>query len=429
MATGFRIKTFSHLTASMVNWLAGAQTAITDFNEGSVARTLLEAVASELAEVYYRLYGGILAAQENAIYDSFDFPQLPAASAGGFVLWQTPTLPGSVLTIPIGAQAAVPATSVTPQLTFSADQAAVVPAATTLNGTINNSVTTLVLTSAFAIGGLDVLGIGTEQMQVLSVNVNTLMVTRGYNSTTPASHTSGVPAGLVGKAVPMTADAPGAAGNVGAGTITQILTPVTGIATVTNPLPMALGQDQETEDARKKRFNAYISGLARGTKAAIEFGALAVTGCVKAKAVDLDDDGAISPGTVKLYITDSAGGMSTALHDAVVLAEEAYRPAGVQVLVYQPTANNVAVTATLKVTPGFNTTDLVNAVVQNLTDYISALHPGDTLYLARLYQVIVDTNPAAIISTTISAPATDTAAGSPPYSHLIRPGTLTITVP
>lgn len=438
MATGFRVKTFGQISASMINWFASAQSQITDFNTGSVARTLLEAIASEITEVYFRIYGGILAAQQNAVFDSFDFPQLPAASAGGVVLWETSALPAQAITLPVGAQVAVPATSVTAQVTYTAGSAAVLPIATTLNGTINNSVTTVVVTTAFSIGVLDVLGIGTEQLQITAVSGNSLTVVRGANGTTAASHTSGVPAGLVAKAVPMTADVPGAAGNAAASALSVILTPITGITAVTNPAAMTGGADAESDDARKKRFNDFISGLARGTKPAIEFGALSVTvnpatgvavRCVKAKAVDLDDDNTIPPGTVKLYVTDSAGSMSTDLHDAVAAAEEAYRPAGVQVVVAAPTLVPVNVTATLTVNPGFNKSDLVTAVTGRLTDLIDSLNSGDTLYLARVYQVIIDTNPAALLSTTISAPAGDTAPGSPAYSHLIRPGTLAITAP
>lgn len=421
---GFKIKSFNQITTSLVNWFSSAQSQVTDLNVGSVARTLLEAIASELAEVYYRIYSGILDAQETAVYTSFDFPKTAAANASGVVLWQTSILPVAPITISSGAQAAVPATNVTNELTYSADTTLTIPAKTTLNGAINNSVTSLVVTSALNMASGDVLKIDSEKMHITAVVVNTLTVARAYQGTSAASHLNLAEAGIVGKAVTMTADLAGATGNVSAAAINKINTPITGIVSVTNEDALSGGADEETDDARKSRFVAYISTLARGTKPAIEVGAKTVTGVVKATAYDLDDDVAIPTGTVHLYIADSAGAASGTLISDVQDALDAYKPAGANVVIAAPSLVTVAVTAVLTVASGFDRDTVVTEVEQQLTDYITSLDMGDDVYLSRLYQQIIDTNAAAIAFVTMTVPAADTVIA---LNQLARPGTLTIT--
>lgn len=424
MADGFKVKTMNQVTSSMVNWFASAQSFVTDLNVGSVARTFLEAIASELAEIYYRIYNGILVAQEIAVYTSFDFPKLAATNATGVVLWQLPSLPIVPISIAAFSQAAVPATNVAPEITFSTATTYTVPAKTTLNGTINGVTTTVVVTSAASMAAGDVLQIDSEKMQITAVAVNTLTVVRGYQSTAPASHTTGADAGIIGKAVTMTADTAGLSGNVSALAVTKINTPITGVSTVTNLAAFSGGGDEETDDARKQRFQAYVSGLARGTKPAVEFGAKTVTGCVKALALDLDDDVSIPTGTIKLYIADSAGTASGTLITNVGLAIEAYKPAGSAVSIAAPSIVTINVTAVLTVAAGFNKDTLVADVKQRLTDFIAALNMGDDVYVSRLHQQIIDTNAAAIKFVTMSLPAADTTISA---SQIARPGTLAIT--
>lgn len=424
MADGFKVKTMTQITASMVNWFASAQSFVTDLNVGSVARTFLEAIASELAEIYYRIFNGILIAQEIAVYTSFDFPKHAATSSTGVVLWQTPALPTVQITIGAFAQAATPATNVTNEVTFSSAAPYIIPAKTTLNGTINGATTAVVVTSALNMSVGDVLQIDSEKMQIIVITVNTLTVVRGYQGTSPASHTTGADAGIVGKAVTMTADTAGLLGNVSALAVTKINTPLVGVATVTNLAAFSGGADEETDDARKKRFQAYVSGLARGTKPAVEFGAKTVTGCVKALALDLDDDVTIPTGTIKLYIADSAGTADGTLLTNVGLAIEAYKPAGSSVIIAAPSVVPINVTAVLTVAAGFNKDTLVASVKQQLTDFIANLNMGDDVYVSRLHQQIIDTNAAAIRFVTMSLPAADTVITA---SQIARPGTLAIT--
>ena len=66
---------------------------------------------------------------------------------------------------------------------------------------------------------------------------------------------------------------PGDDGNVAAGSINFFVTAVQGLSAVTNSLATAGGQEEESDDARKVRFQDFVSNLTRATRRANEVGA------------------------------------------------------------------------------------------------------------------------------------------------------------
>lgn len=81
----FQIKDFVSIAASILNYARATQTKITDFSVGSVARTLLEAPAVEMEELYQQMWLGLNEAIPVAIYQSFDFARQPAKSSAGTI--------------------------------------------------------------------------------------------------------------------------------------------------------------------------------------------------------------------------------------------------------------------------------------------------------------------------------------------------------
>lgn len=79
----FQIKDFVSITASMINLMRASTKKITDFNVGSVARTLIEAPASELDQLYQEMFHGLKEAIPVATYNTFEFPLLPASASTG----------------------------------------------------------------------------------------------------------------------------------------------------------------------------------------------------------------------------------------------------------------------------------------------------------------------------------------------------------
>ena len=76
----FRIKDFSSIVEDMILTARAHTDRITDYNIGSVARTVLEAAGLELDALYQAMYFNLLDAIPIAIYEGFAFPSLPARS-------------------------------------------------------------------------------------------------------------------------------------------------------------------------------------------------------------------------------------------------------------------------------------------------------------------------------------------------------------
>lgn len=79
----FQIKDFRSIVASMINLMRASSKKITDFNIGSVGRTLIEAPAAELDQLYQEMFHGLKEAIPVATYNTFEFGLLPASASTG----------------------------------------------------------------------------------------------------------------------------------------------------------------------------------------------------------------------------------------------------------------------------------------------------------------------------------------------------------
>lgn len=109
---GFQLKDFRSITAAMINRARATQTKLTDFNVGSVARTLMEAPAVEIEEFYQRMFAGIMDAIPVAIYRGFDFPMQEKAKARGTVTLTFAQPLSQAFTVPAGSVFNAPALGV-----------------------------------------------------------------------------------------------------------------------------------------------------------------------------------------------------------------------------------------------------------------------------------------------------------------------------
>jgi len=98
----FQIKDFPSIAASIINYAKSIQITITDFTIGSVARTMLEAPAVEIEELYQQMFYGLMESIPVAIYNSFNFSALPAVTATGLVTVNITPSSSSIL-IPAGS--------------------------------------------------------------------------------------------------------------------------------------------------------------------------------------------------------------------------------------------------------------------------------------------------------------------------------------
>ncbi|MGF6641778.1 baseplate J/gp47 family protein [Paraburkholderia sp. MM6662-R1] len=81
----FQLKNFVSIAASMINRMKATQTQLTDFNVGALGRTLVEAPAAEIDELYQQAFNLVNAAIPVSVYTSFSFPALTALAATGLV--------------------------------------------------------------------------------------------------------------------------------------------------------------------------------------------------------------------------------------------------------------------------------------------------------------------------------------------------------
>ncbi len=100
----FQIKHFTDIVASEINAARAATTKLTDFQPGSVARTMLEAPAVEIEELYHQCFIGLREAIPVATFRSFGFNRLPASRARGYVTVASEFPRTQDLTIPAGTE-------------------------------------------------------------------------------------------------------------------------------------------------------------------------------------------------------------------------------------------------------------------------------------------------------------------------------------
>ena len=70
----FQLKDFQSIVASMVNYARGATDQLTDFARGSVTRTMLEAPAVEIDQLYQEMFAGVREGIETSVFRSFGLP-------------------------------------------------------------------------------------------------------------------------------------------------------------------------------------------------------------------------------------------------------------------------------------------------------------------------------------------------------------------
>lgn len=98
---------FTTVVGGMLQMVQGLAPEITDYTEGGVARSLIEAVAIEQQQLDYQLYEAIVEAILTGTYKNFSFARLSATPASGSVT-VTRTVTTGTLIIPAGTLFSVP---------------------------------------------------------------------------------------------------------------------------------------------------------------------------------------------------------------------------------------------------------------------------------------------------------------------------------
>jgi uncharacterized phage protein gp47/JayE len=285
-----QVKTYSQLVAELLTAI-GSRTPLTNFNVGSVIRTLTEVVAEVVGELYAfgadMLRQGFLDTATGTWLErkaaEYAVTRNPAVKTQGRVVFSRNVARNTNVPIPAGTIVATPKDQAGVEYRFFTTAAAVLPA------------------------------------NQLSVEV------------------------LVD------AETAGQAWNVGSGAISKMKTYIAGVDAVNNATGWldVVGADAENDTSLRQRCYLAWEELSQGgTAAAYISWALSVPGV---RSAYVDDDLPRGDGTLDLYIIGEAGPPDAALLDAVQAVVDANRPITADALVRPPDV--VTVPIALRVTP------------------------------------------------------------------------------
>lgn len=367
----FQIKDFRSIVTSMINRAKATQSKLTDWSVGSVARTMVEAPAAEIEELYLQMLLGLQEAMPVAVYQAFGFERLGGLSATGVVRFSaTAALPNDA-PIPAGTSVKSPGSGAV----YSTQADAVLLAGQTV---------------------VDVL---------------------------------------------VACDSAGEAGNAAIGSVTEIVTSVSGLTAVQNLTPLTGGRSEETDAQRKARFFSYISTLSRSTSAALRYGA--ETAFLRGPLGDITErvthvevvepyilDAAQPPGQATVYVHNGVGGTSPELVTEVLKVLNGYRgadgkwvagfkAAGIKTTVLACPEVLVGVTADIDFGGGVPDFDAASAEARS---YIASLPVGAAVLRSGLIARVMQL--PGVRNVTLTAPASDVSVLA--YAKAM-PGAVTLT--
>lgn len=357
----FQIKSFVSITASMINRARLVCTKITDYSVGSIVRTIFEAVAQEIDQLYQQLVLSLMDAIKTATYTSFNFPALAAVAASG-TLTVTITPQTSDVVIPVGATftpagstvsyAVLSAATITAGLTT-----AIVQVACTQTGTTGNLASGTTFTMAAPVAGF------------VSA-VNTAQFSNGAAAETAEARLARFNAFILSLA----------------------RSTVYGIEYGLSAVTLTDDNGNVTEAVKfKVVYEPYLTDTTK------------------------------TPGQIYAYVHNGVGSTSTALVGAAQTTVDGsyaddgtpvpgYKAAGVICTVEACPEQQVAVAGVITAADGYEASDLVPEVTSAHTAYLLALAPGASAEVSELYAKAIAVE--GVANFVMSAPAADVAAAT-----------------
>jgi uncharacterized phage protein gp47/JayE len=332
MAVSF--KTRETIFESMKVYLQTINTALTDFNTGSVLNSVFDTVANSEQDLYTSLEnvyeGSFVATATGTDLDArvadFFMTRKQGTTAKGILTFSRSTPYPSNFTIPLGTIVQTTATSQTSGLQFRTTEEATLP-----------------------------------------VNALSIEVAAECNQV-------------------------GSLGNVPETQVNVIPNPPAGIEDVNNVVAFSGGSDTETDDELRARVPVYLNSLSRGTKDSLLGAAIGVEGVTSASIVE-----PLYPsGYVSLYVADTAGTASDALLalvreriEGTGTAIEAYRAAGIAVNVVAPMKFPVDVTGKVLISPLANSHTVIANCNTAINYYLSTLGLEEDVLRAKIIETLM----------------------------------------
>jgi hypothetical protein len=382
----FQIKNFVSIVAAMINRMKATQTQLTDFNVGAIGRTLVEAPAAEIDQLYQQMFNGLREAIPVAVYQSFSFPPLAAAGSTG-TIQVTIAASQSATLVSSGTLFASTVTAVTYAVTADT----VIPAGiTSINvpvaATTTGSATNLVVDVSFTLtpspsGFVSAVNLA-PFVNGLDAETTTQQQVR-FNAFIASLPRGTIPALYYGMSVASVLDANGNV--IERPVFTSVVEPY--LTDSTQPISLV---------------NCYVHNGVGSTSAAL------VTN-----------------------VTSSLYGYYTSAGVAV----PGYKAAGVKLVVAAATEVDINVAGVITAATGYSTADtevngvtvpgLITLATAAITAYLQSIPIGGSALVAELYALVMGI--AGIANYVPSLPAVESTTST--TAQKIMPGTITITGP
>jgi hypothetical protein len=332
----YTVKTIETMYEQMKQYMIGNGSSLTNFNEGSRTRNILEAVALVSHDSQFDFFQAVRKIIPVAVFNGFEFPKLEGNRASGSIHYGRQEAATEDIPIAIGT-------------------------AILLDG-----ITYITLEEGVILTG------NTQTATALSAQANVVGPTAniGINGIDTQN---------------------------GQGQFTN--QPI-GVDFAWNPVPFGGGTAEETSDERLVRFRKYINSLARSTALGLESGALSVAGVVSATVVSNfpspgfvtvfcdDGTGVLAPATQTEVEKVLNGDESDRIN------YPGYRAAGIQVIVDAPTVKNVDLVFQIRVLNNAQSEDaaLIEIAKNASLTYINTLKLGYDVIQSELIKSIKQVN-------------------------------------
>lgn len=278
----------------------------------------------------------------------------------------------------------------------------------------------------------------------VTIAAGTTFSAAGLTSSYSALQDTVIPAGSSYADVSVKADTVGTAGNIDANQAFTMTPMPSSFVSATNLSAFTTGSDEETDEERKLRFNAYIDSISRATGGSIVYGAKTtaltdslgniterVTSAAIVEPYKTDPNKPIA--YVELYIHNGMGKVSSALVNACQTIIDGYRKAdgtkvdgykGAGIPVKVIAAGEVLINVSGVITPesGYDKADLITLATDTVYAYIQGLDIGDECLATQIIHLVKGIE--GVYNFTLTTPAADTTAGA---SQKLMPGAIAFT--
>jgi hypothetical protein len=202
-------------------------------------------------------------------------------------------------------------------------------------------------------------------------------------------------ASMVGSVtVPVSALTAGTGGNVAVGAITQVLSTIPGIDTVSNASAFTNAADGENDAALRIRFRAFIAQLSKATRSAVAFAISSLgTNLQYTITENYTLAGVYFPGSFYVVVDDGSGAPPASTISAAQSAVDAVRALGISIAVYRPVVISANVAMSITTAPGYTHSDVIALVVNALTQNINTLGLGNSLPYTQLMRWAYQASP------------------------------------